>query len=45
MIAKWIIAGVISYVGVMWISNFWLNLIGSIILWYISLYFLNKFWD
>jgi hypothetical protein len=43
MIARWIIAGVISYVGTLWISNFWLNLLASIALWYITLYFLDKF--
>ncbi len=42
-IAKWIIAGAISYIGTMWIKNFVLNLLASTALWFISLYFLNKF--
>jgi hypothetical protein len=42
-LAKWIIAGAVSYISTMWISNFVLNLIASLIMWYVTLYFLNRF--
>ena len=42
-IAKWIIAGIISYGATFWINNLILNTILSIIIWYVSLYFIDKF--
>jgi hypothetical protein len=42
-LAKWTIATITSYIGTMWIKNFWYNLIASTILWFVCLYFLNKF--
>jgi len=41
-IAKWIIAGGISYLSSFWIKNFFISLIVSIIFWYLSLIILNK---
>jgi hypothetical protein len=41
-LAKWIIAGGVSYISTMWIKNFVFNLIASVVMWYVSLYFLNK---
>ena len=41
-IAKWIIAGIVSYALTFWIKNLALNIILSIIIWYLTLHFLNK---
>jgi len=43
-LTKWIIAGVGSYVGSMWIAGFWLNLLVSTALWFAILYILDIFW-
>jgi hypothetical protein len=42
-LAKWIIAGIISYGATFWINNLIANIIAGIIIWYVSLWFLDKF--
>ena len=42
-LAKWIIAGILSYALTFWIKNFVYSLLASIAVWYISLYFLDRF--
>ncbi|WP_456479980.1 hypothetical protein [Nautilia sp.] len=41
--AKWIIAGFVSYAATFWIKNLILNITAGIIIWYASLWFLDKF--
>ena len=38
----WIIAGVISYLSTMWISNLVWSLVASTIVWYLSVYYIKK---
>jgi hypothetical protein len=42
-IAKWIIAGIISYGATFWIKNIVWNVIAGIAVWYGSLYFIDRF--
>jgi len=39
----WIIAGIISYVTTMWITDFVWNLIAGTIVWYLSVYYIKKY--
>jgi len=41
-LAKWIITGKVSYISTMLIKNFAFNPIASVVIWRVSLYFLNK---
>ena len=41
-LAKWTIAAITSYVGTMWIKTFGI-IFTSTILWFVCLYFLDKF--
>ncbi|ACM93328.1 hypothetical protein NAMH_0376 [Nautilia profundicola AmH] len=42
-IAKWSIAALISYGATLWIKNLVFNFVASILVWYLTLYYLNKF--
>ena len=42
-LAKWLVAGVVSYVATIWIKNFWINFVASTIIWFVMLYILDKF--
>ncbi|WP_457560832.1 hypothetical protein [Caminibacter sp.] len=42
-LAKWIIAGAVSYIATIPIKNFVWNLIISTAVFYLSLHFINKF--
>jgi hypothetical protein len=41
-IAKWTTAAVISYAATFWIKNFVWNLTASMVVWYFSLYFIDR---
>jgi len=41
--AKWTIAAVISYGATFWIKNLAWNIVAGIAIWYLTLYYLNRF--